>query len=151
MQLPRWSQVEQKDSVATRWQNRLFSKIDPTTTRTGKWTAAEDKTLKDGVRAHGGNNWKAITALVVGRTQKQCHSRWYNTLVSNNDLTTALAGKWTTDEDKKLKDAVREHSGKNWKAIAALVPGRTKGQCSNRWHSNLVSKIDPTTAPGTRG
>jgi myb proto-oncogene protein len=45
----------------------------------------------------------------------------------------ARAGKWTADEDIKLKDAVHTHGGKNWNAIAMLVPSRTKKQCGNRW------------------
>jgi hypothetical protein len=35
-------------------------------------------------------------------------------------------GKWTAVEDSKLKNAVQTHGGKNWCAIAALVPGRTE-------------------------
>ena len=35
---------------------------------------------------------------------------------------------------------------KNWDAVTALVPGRTKEQCSKRWHDTLVSNIDPATA-----
>ena len=42
-------------------------------------------------------------------------------------------GIWTTEEDIELKGAVQMHDGKNSPAIAALVPGRTKKQCSGRW------------------
>jgi hypothetical protein len=45
-----------------------------------------------------------------------------------------------------LKDAVLAHGGKNWEEITALVPGRTKSQCRNRWHETLVPNIDPATA-----
>jgi hypothetical protein len=114
----------------SRWREAF--NIDATTARAGKWTADEDKKLRDGVREHGGKNWKAIAAQVPGRTQIQCSKRWWDTLVYNIDPT--LAGKWTVDEDRKLKDVVGEHGGKNWKAIAALVPGRTKNQCRGRWH-----------------
>jgi hypothetical protein len=52
-------------------------------------------------------------------------------------------GKWTSTEDRKLKDAVQMHGGKGWAAtIAALVPGRTKKQCQNRWHNVLDPNID---------
>jgi myb proto-oncogene protein len=78
--------------------------LDPTTARAGKWTADEDKNLKDGVREHGGKNWKAIAEQIPGRTQKQCRNRWDNTLKSNIDPMTALVGRWTADEDKKLKE-----------------------------------------------
>jgi hypothetical protein len=34
--------------------------------------------------------------------------------------------------DIKLKNAVQTHGCKDWGAVAALVPGRTKKQCYNR-------------------
>jgi hypothetical protein len=55
---------------------------------------------------------------------------------------TPRTGKWTEDEDSKLKDAVQTHGGKNWGAIAALVPGRTNDQCRHRWQGVL----DPSVA-----
>jgi hypothetical protein len=36
------------------------------------------------------------------------------------------------DEDIKLKEAVLMYGGRNWAAIAAQVPGRTRKQCHNR-------------------
>jgi hypothetical protein len=50
--------------------------------------------------------------------------------------------KWRDDENIKLKDAVQRHGGKNWDAIAALVPGRTPTQCCSRWHDGLNPSID---------
>jgi hypothetical protein len=41
-------------------------------------------------------------------------------------------GEWTTEEDVKLTDAVEKYSGKNWVAISALVPGRTKKTVSSK-------------------
>jgi hypothetical protein len=50
---------------------------------------------------------------------------------------------WAEDEDRKLKDAVQTHRGKNWVAIKALgVPGRTQKQCCNRWCHLLDPSID---------
>jgi hypothetical protein len=57
-----------------------------------------------------------------------------------------LGKKWTNEEDGRLKDAVEKHNGKNWAAISALVPGRTKHSCKNRWLRALDSKSDETTA-----
>jgi hypothetical protein len=56
-------------------------------------------------------------------------------------LTAGRTGKWSGDEDIKLKAAVRTHGGKNWDSIAALVPGRARLQCRNRF-TILVSNID---------
>jgi myb proto-oncogene protein len=115
-----------------RWKDALDTNIDQPSGRTGKWTALEDVKLKDAVQTHGGKDWGAIAALLPGRTKLQCSGRWREALVSNIDPSTALTGKWSEDEDIKLKDAVQTHGGKNWAAIAALVPSRTERQCRNR-------------------
>jgi myb proto-oncogene protein len=54
-------------------------------------------------------------------------------------------GRWTADEDSKLKDAVLTHGGMNWAAITSLVPGRTRIQCNDRWNKYLDPSIDWTT------
>jgi hypothetical protein len=59
-----------KQQCSKRWHDTLVSNIDPATARRGNWTADEDKTLKNALRTHGGNNWEVITALVPGRTKK---------------------------------------------------------------------------------
>jgi hypothetical protein len=61
----------------------------------------------------------------------------------NSDRTTGRTGRWSEDEDIKLKDAVQVHGGKNWVAIAKLVPGRTKIQCHGRWKD-----VDPRPSTG---
>jgi hypothetical protein len=106
--------------------------------------------LRDAVPAQGGTtNWEDIALLVPSRTYKQCRKRWHASLVSKIDPTTARTGKWEEDEDKKLRDAVRTHGGKDWVVIAAQVPGRTKEQCRRRWRDVLVfvptSIVEATT------
>jgi hypothetical protein len=46
-------------------------------------------------------------------------------------------GKWTEQEDEVLRQAVDEHSGKNWKKIADRLPGRSDVQCLHRWQKVL--------------
>jgi hypothetical protein len=128
-----------------RWHDALDLNIDRVSGRTGKWTAVENIKLKDAVQTHGGENWETIAALVPGRTKLQCSSRWQTILTTNIDPTMARTGKWTADEDIKLRNAVQRHGGKNWETIAMLVPGRTNGQCSYRWHDVLKSNIDQVT------
>jgi hypothetical protein len=53
-------------------------------------------------------------------------------------------GKWTEDEDSKLKDAVQTHSDKDWGVISGLVPGRTRTQCWCRWKDALDASIKRT-------
>jgi hypothetical protein len=107
--------------------------------RTGKWTEDEDSKLKDAVQTHGGKNWGAIAALVPGRVERQCWYRWHHELDPIIDRTNKRRGKWAEDEDIKLKDAVQTHGDKNWAAITALVPGRTKSQCCSRWQNLQLS------------
>jgi hypothetical protein len=88
-------------------------------------------------------DWVKIATLVPGRTRRQCHCRWKDALDPNIDrIPPGRTGKWKEDEDSKLKDAVQTHAGKNWEKVATLVPGRTKEQCSSRWHQVLAPNID---------
>lgn len=68
--------------------------------------------------------------------------------VSNNEATKlsnsnnrkkrrASMGKWTEEEDEKLRVSVEELDGKNWKKIAEKLPGRTDVQCLHRWQKVL--------------
>jgi myb proto-oncogene protein len=104
----------------------LDPSIDRVNGRTGKWTVVEDSKLKDAAQTHGGKDWSAVAVLVPGRTKQQCCSRWNTVLDPSIALTNGRTGKWSEDEDIKLKDAVERHGGKDWGAISALVPNRTK-------------------------
>ncbi|DBA04145.1 TPA: hypothetical protein N0F65_004253 [Lagenidium giganteum] len=46
--------------------------------------------------------------------------------------------RWTKEEDEALRQAVEMHKEKNWKAIAAQVPGRNHTQCLQRWTKVLA-------------
>jgi hypothetical protein len=127
-----------------RWYSYLNPSIDRTNGRGGKWTEDEDDKLKGAVKVHGGNDWATIAALVPNRTKKQCRRRWMDALNPNIKLTAGRTGPWTASEDIKLKGVVHTHGGKDWIAIAALIPGRTKIQCSRRWHATLKHSIDQT-------
>jgi hypothetical protein len=122
-----------RSQCLSRWKN-VLDPNDRASGRTGKWTEEEDLKLKNSVKTHGGKNWYEIASLVPGRTQKHCSNRWHDFLDPSIDRVDERTGKWTSDEDKQLKDAVQTHGGKSWGEIAALIPGRTKIQCSSRWH-----------------
>jgi hypothetical protein len=139
-----------KRQCVNRWETALFSKRgNDTTVPKGKWTKEEDSTLKDAVKKHKGEDWAAIAALVPGRTKKQCTNRWHNVLEPRKNETTTCKAKWTKEEDAKLTDAAKKHHGKNWEATAALVPGRSKHDCSRRWHDVLRDVLVSTSADGT--
>jgi hypothetical protein len=62
------------------------------------------------------------------------------------DRANARTGTFSEDEDIKLKYAVQTHCGKNWGAIAALVPDRAKTQCNKRWYDALKPSIGGANA-----
>jgi protein involved in temperature-dependent protein secretion len=113
--------------------------------RTGKWTEDEDSKLEDAVQTHGDKEWVAVAVLVPGGTKSQCYIRWHNALNPSIGQTNGRTRKWTEDEDSKLKDAVQTHGGKDWAAITALVPGRTRRQCWDRWRILRVNEQKTNT------
>jgi myb proto-oncogene protein len=139
-----------KIQCCNRWDYVLDANIDRANGRAGKWADDEDSKLRDAVERHGGKDWGAISVLVPGRTKKQCLSRWHDVLDPSIGRADGRTGKWTAVEDSKLKEAVETHGDKDWVAIFALVPGRTKKQCCNRWHDVLDPNID-RTPPGRTG
>jgi hypothetical protein len=120
-----------------RWRRTLDPSIDRMNGRTGSWTEDEDIKLKNAVHEHGSKDWAAIAALLPGRIMIQCYHRWHRILDTRVDQTLGRSGKWNEDEDINLKNAVHKHGGKQWAKIAALVPGRTRIQCQNRWYEVL--------------
>lgn len=57
------------------------------------------------------------------------------------DLSSALKfanrGSWTPEEDEKLRQAVNDYGGRNWKKISEQIPDRTDVQCLHRWQKVL--------------
>jgi myb proto-oncogene protein len=127
-----------RKQCSDKWYNALDPSIDLAIINTGKWTEDEKLKLKAAAQMYGGKDWAAIAAFVSGRTKNQCCNKWYE----SNTETTGCKGRWTVDEDLKLKAAAQRYGGKKWVSIAALVPGRTRVQCRTRWYSAL----DPSLA-----
>ncbi|KAK9279003.1 hypothetical protein L1049_028585 [Liquidambar formosana] len=101
-----------------------------------EWTDDEDNQLRTAVEAFGEGNWQLIASNLEGRTGTQCSNRWKKTLHPARQR----VGRWTLDEDKRLKVAVTFFGPKTWKKIAEFVPGRTQVQCRERW----VNSLDPS-------
>ncbi|KAF0690114.1 Aste57867_18508 [Aphanomyces stellatus] len=47
-------------------------------------------------------------------------------------------GKWTPEEDDRLRAAVEKYGPRNWKAIATMVEQRNHAQCLQRWRKVLL-------------
>jgi hypothetical protein len=96
------------------------------------WEPEEDANLTKAVEKQG-KKWGPVAAMVPGRTDQQCYSRWTQTLYP---ITERTVGRWKLEEDAKLTDAVEKH-GKNWLVVAEMVHGRTNQQCRTRYMHTL--------------
>jgi myb proto-oncogene protein len=94
---------------------------------------SRDARLTEAVKKDG-KDWVSVAAMVLGRTNSQCRERW----IKSFDPANGEKGQWTPAEDEKLTDSVKKH-GKDWVAVAAMVPGRTNSQCRERW----IKSLDP--------
>ncbi|XP_020258265.1 myb-like protein L, partial [Asparagus officinalis] len=100
------------------------------------WTEDEDFMLRTAVEIFGEHNWQLVASNLEGRTGTQCSNRWLKTLNPER----RKVGRWSVDEDKRLKVAVMLFGAKNWKKIARFAPGRTQVQCRERW----LNCLDPS-------
>ncbi|KDQ54283.1 hypothetical protein JAAARDRAFT_87523, partial [Jaapia argillacea MUCL 33604] len=104
---------------------RWIHSLDPNL-RKGRWSASEDSILLDAVAKHG-QNWSKVARHVDGRTDDQCAKRW------RENLDPAISREpWTSEEDKILVEALKQH-GQKWNTISALLPGRASVHCRNRF------------------
>ncbi|XP_075503533.1 uncharacterized protein LOC142540937 isoform X2 [Primulina tabacum] len=101
-----------------------------------EWIKEEDDQLRDAVETFGESNWQLVASVMEGRTGTQCSNRWLKTLHPARKR----VGKWTAEEDKRMKIAVTLFGPKTWKKVAQCVPGRTQVQCRERW----VNCLDPS-------
>jgi hypothetical protein len=132
-----------------RWHSILDPNICLASRRKGKWTAVEDRKLKDAVQTQGDKDWVAVSALVPGRMRNQCLKRWNETLKPSIGGASARKGHWTTEnEDSQLKHALQKQGDKDWAVIAELVPGRTKYQCWQRWRYKKHMDSNGSTVQG---
>lgn len=101
-----------------------------------KWTPAEDKKLKDAVLRYGDRNWKQVAAVLERRTDQQCWHRWTKSV--NKSI---KSGRWSQEEDDRLRLAVKVYGAKHWSRIQRHVPGRTDVKCRERYVNILKPDI----------
>jgi hypothetical protein len=78
--------------------------------------------------------------------------------VMDTQPNTVATGRRTLEEDAKLTRAVANTSKKkygkeyriDWNVVAAMVPGRMKGQCRSRWQNGSDSCIDQVHGQKTK-
>ena len=104
-----------------------------------KWSKDEDDRLEEGVKLYKLPNWKLIAKHVGSRSNKMCAQRWRYSLRPEIKLVTK--GKWTKEEDDKLRQILSKHDCKNERTwdIASEAMGFTRNgiQCRERWKNFL--------------
>lgn len=90
------------------------------------------------VQQHG-TKWEKIGAT-LNRTAHSCRDKWRDLSVP----IIPMSGKWSKEEDKRLKDAIMEvhegvipETGVHWSQVAEKMKdtGRARSQCRFRWES----------------
>lgn len=101
--------------------------------RMGKWSVAEDKTLKKAVEELGGGQWERIALeFFAGRhTHVQCQVRWNKVIKPG-----LVKGPWKAEEDQIILRCLSEGITK-WSEIAERIPGRIGKQCRERYFNHL--------------
>ena len=104
----------------------------------GRWTYAEDATLRHYVEVYNGKNWKKIAETAFGNSKSdvQCLHRWQKVLKPG-----LIKGPWTAEEDATVLRMVDQHGLKKWSLIAAQLNGRLGKQCRERWYNHLNPNI----------
>jgi len=108
-----------------------------------RWTQEEDKLLHEAIEIHGIPNWTKIASHVKTRNNKMCSQRWKHSL--RPEMGVVKKGKWTKEEDDKLRQVKRQHEGTPvaslWESVSkGMQFTRNSKQCRERW-SNF---LDPT-------
>jgi hypothetical protein len=107
------------------------------------WTLKEDVPLCEAVEACGEGNWDEIAARLPGRTMTSCRNRWAIIAESCRNRWPTSAEKasrsssdrlpWTDEHETRLIHAVSTCVVGDWAAVGALVPGRSRVACREKW------------------
>ncbi|KAI9494532.1 Homeodomain-like protein [Zychaea mexicana] len=139
-----WERIAQEMShrsaqqCMSRWYRHLKYRDEDklSNMKQGNFSEQEKALVQEGVHMFG-NNWVAIAKTYLPqRTAAQC-MRWWKQHGQNS-------GRWTAEEDDKLRFAVCEFGENSWKDVGALVLTRTPHQCRIRW----IQTLDPNIKRG---
>lgn len=96
------------------------------------WTKEDDDILLEAISKYGAKNWKLITPLLPGKTTIQCLMRWKEVVKPG-----LIKGHWSSEEDKKLIDYVKQYGFADFSKCTKFIEGRTKKQIKDRWKNVL--------------
>lgn len=92
-----------------------------------KFTANEDRKLRELVKNYGLNNWNFIAKQFKNKTAKQCQSRYKN--YANPNLSHE---DWSEEEDQLLLEKYNE-IGPKWTIMAEIFKTRSANDLRYRW------------------
>lgn len=95
--------------------------------QTGRWDKEEEERLRDAVERVG-QVWVEVAKQVRTRTDVQCREKWLHNMKPNLNH-----GKWSTEEDARLRKLVAESNVIKWSRVAEKLGRRTPVQCQKRW------------------
>jgi hypothetical protein len=105
--------------------------------RNTKWSADEDSLLLQLRARNPTANLSEFGHLFPGKTNQQITERWDKVLNP-----TLVKGSWTREEDETVIEFVEREGTKNWRKLAALLPGRVGKQCRERWRNHLDPDVN---------
>ncbi|KAJ8005929.1 hypothetical protein DPEC_G00122990 [Dallia pectoralis] len=103
------------------------------------WISEEDEILRELVEKMRIGNYIPYTQIsyfMEGRQACQLMYRWTQCLDP-----TLKKGYWSKHEDEMLRKAVAKYGVGNWWKIRQEVPGRTDGQCRDRYLDVLIGNV----------
>lgn len=111
-----------------------------------RWSNEEDEKLKEAIRIYKLPNWSLIAKHVGTRNAKLCYQRWRHNL--RPEIKSVRKGKWSIDEDERLRQLVSKHKCMNERAWDVVSEGmgftRNSIQCRDRW----LNMLDPRLCHG---
>ncbi|CAN0106959.1 unnamed protein product, partial [Hapterophycus canaliculatus] len=106
------------------------------------WSKEEDLAILMHAEERGEREWVKIadevhkaTGGLKRRSPAACLRRFQFTL--NTSFVSRF--RWTPEEDRKLYEGIKRNDIKSWLIIARDFPGRTPGQCYNRYRNTRAS------------
>jgi len=119
-------------------QQQWVSLVNSSVVRTNQpWTEDEVQRMNNFImESEKRPRWIDVAAHVGTKTPQQCYKRYMRYDV----CPTHVEGRWTAEEDERLKRAVERH-GRHWREVSEFMGTRTPTQCVHRW--DLRHRIRP--------